>query len=184
MRHYLLLTAAALALGVAGGACAQSAVGTAVNVSVGPILQKKEVDYGARELSGIRKDLQDSVQSALKHSRTAPPVRVDLVIEDAVPNRPTFEQLGRTVGLSLRSVGLGGARISGMVTYADGARLPVREQFFETDLREERAVATWSDANQAFDQVAYDIGHGKFSGKYQGPGPSGSGHFGYPFTDR
>ena len=106
------------------------------------------------------------------------------MIEDATPNRPTFDQLGRTVGLSYRSIGLGGARVSGVATFADGSQRPFKEQFYETDLRDDRGADTWYDANRAFDQVAYDIGRGKYRMDYAGPGPTGSGHFGYPFTDR
>ena len=184
MRHHPVLTAAAAMLGFASIASAQPYSGPVVNVSIGPALQQRANDYGARELTDISRDLQHSVQNAISHARTASPVRVDLVIEDAVPNRPTFDQLGRTIGLSMRSRGLGGARISGVVTYADGVQRPVREQYYETDLREERDVGTWSDADRAFDQVAYDVGHGKFPAAYAGPGPSGTGHFGYPFNNQ
>ena len=184
MRHDLVLTVAAASLGFASIAFAQTYPATVVNVSIGPALQQRANDYGPRELTDISRDLQQSVQRAVSHARTAPPARVDLVIEDAVPNRPTFDQLGRTVGLSMRSRGVGGARVSGVVTYADGAQRPVREQFYETDFREERDLATWSDANRAFDQVAYDIGHGKFPAAYSGPGPAGTGHFGYPFNSQ
>jgi hypothetical protein len=183
MRIRLLFAATAL-LGFAASAHAQPAPATSVSVSISPALEQRARDYGQRELTDISRDLQQSVEDAVRHARVAPPVRVDLVIEDAVPNRPTFDQLGRNVGLSLRSVGLGGARVSGVVTYADGSQRPIREQFYETDLREERGVVTWSDADRAFEQVAYDIGHGKLRDAYAGPGPSGDGHFGYPYNDR
>ncbi len=188
MRHHLVLTTALAALGFAAVASAQppmqTSPGSYVTVAIGPTLQLKANDYGERELQDISKDLHDEVQGAIAHSHTARPVRVDLVIEDAVPNRPTFEQLGRTVGLSFRSVGIGGARISGAVTYADGAQRPIREQYFETEIREERGADTWYDAGRAFQQVAEDIRSGKLPAAYSGPGPSGSGHFGYPYTNQ
>jgi hypothetical protein len=185
MRHVLIAVAISALVG-SGGALAQSAAAPSVvvNVSVGPALQKKAADFGQRDLAEISDDLRNEVLSALKHPRSTPPVRVDLVIEDAVPNRPTFQQLGRTVGLSMHSVGLGGARISGVATYADGAQRPIQEQFFETDLREERGLATWSDADIAFDRVANDLRRGVLPAKYVGPGPTNSGHFGYPFTNQ
>ncbi len=182
MRNYLVLTAIAATLGLASVASAQPSQ-TMVNVSIGPALQQRAKDYGPRELVDISRDLQQTVQGAVRHARGPQPVRVDLVIEDAVPNRPTFDQLGRSIGLSMRSVGVGGARISGVVTYADGAQRPIRDQFYETDFREERGVTTWSDAERAFDEVASDIGRGKLPDKYAGPGPTGSGHFGYPYND-
>ena len=184
MRRILVVAAAFSVLGFTGAASAQPRQGVDVNVSIGPNLQKNAHDYGSRELTDISNDLKEAVQSAVAHSRAAPPVRVDLVIEDAVPNRPTFDQLGRTVGLSFRSVGLGGARVSGMATYADGSQRPIREQFYETDLTQERGATTWYDADRAFDRVAYDLGRGKFPAEFSGPGPTGGGHFGYPFNNQ
>jgi hypothetical protein len=183
MRNYLVFTAIA-AIGFAATAHAQPAPATVVHVSISPALEQRAKDYGQRELTDISRDLQQSVEGAVRHARTPPPVRVDLVIQDAVPNRPTFDQLGRNVGLQFNSVGLGGARISGVATYADGSERPIREQFYQTDLRLEQGATTWSDADQAFEQVAYDIGRGKLRDAYAGPGPTGNGHFGYPFNDR
>jgi hypothetical protein len=182
MRHVLILSAA-LTLSVSAAALAQAPSPRAdVTVAIGPDLQKKAKDFGVRDLADLRSDLQRQVQHSMDHTRGAAPVKVALVIEDAIPNRPTFEQLGRTVGLSMRSVGLGGARVSGLVTYADGATRPVRVQYYETDLRNERGVGVWSDAYIAFDRVAYDLSHGAIPARYHGPGPSGSGHFGAPFS--
>ncbi len=187
MRPFLILTAAALALGSAAAAAAQPpaiAPGAAVTVAIGPDLQKKAKDYGERELTDLSADLRRQVQQAAARTKGPPPLRIDLVIEDAVPNRPTFEQLGRTIGLSMRSVGVGGARVSGTVTYADGVERPIREQYYETDLRQERGVTPWHDADLAFDRVTRDIGRGALPAAYVGPGPTGGGHFGYPFNDR
>jgi len=188
MRSTALITAAALAFTAAGAASAQPAPiatdSAVVTVALGPELQKKTADFGARELADLSNDLRTQVQKSVDHAHGVPPTRVALVIEDAVPNRPTFDQLGRTIGLSMRSVGLGGARVSGLVTYADGASRPIKVQYYETDLRQERGVATWSDAYIAFDRVASDIAHGAIPASYRGPGPTGSGHFGYPFTNQ
>ncbi len=181
MRPLVLLAAAALL--AAGSAHADQPAGD-ITVAVGPKLQAKANDLGARELEYLATDLRNNVRHALDHAHGPRPLKVDLVIEDAVPNRPTFNQLGRTPGLSLRSIGLGGARISGTVTYADGVDRPLREQFFETDLIDVRGGDTWFDASRAFDRVAYDIGRGKLPDHFTGPGASGSGHFGAPFTDR
>ena len=184
MRSSLVLSAAVAALGLATTVMAQPAPGADVNVAIGPALQAKVKDFGPKEIEYISKDLHDAVAHSVSRSRTERPVRVDLVIEDATPNRPTFDQLGRTIGLSYRSIGLGGARVSGVATYADGTQRPFQEQFYETDLRDDRGADTWYDANRAFDQVAYDIGRGKLPVKFSGPGPTGSGHFGYPFNNQ
>jgi hypothetical protein len=153
-----------------------------INVSIGPALQARAHDFGARELEYLSKDLRETVAHALAHARFVP-VRVDLVIEDATPNRPTFEQLSRSTGLSMWSIGLGGARISGTVVGPDGTARPLRYQYFETDLREDRGAVTWTDADRSFSFLADDLAHGHISDRYQGPGPQpNGGHFGYPYT--
>jgi hypothetical protein len=181
MRAVLFVAiAAALCLGAA--ASAQPPAGSVVTVRIGPALQRKAEDYGQRELGELAKDLHDQVAHAAARARGPRPVRIDLVIEDATPNRPTFDQLSRTPGLSLRSIGLGGARVSGLVTYADGAERPFRDQFYETDLWNEHGAATWSDADRAFDKVADAVYEGRYRDAYAGPGPSGDGHFGSPYN--
>ena len=189
MRALLPRFLASLLLGLASGggsiAAAQTpAPGPEISVGIGQALEKKIPDLGAREIKDLSADLRQAVERAVAHARGDRPVRVDLVIEDAVPNRPTIDQLGRTPGLSMHSVGLGGARVSGTATYADGAQRPIKVQFFETDLRDVMGFSTWYDADRAFDEVAYDIGKGRLPGAFTGPGPSGSGHFGYPFSSQ
>ncbi len=164
---------------MAGAAQAQTA--GKVTVGVGAELQKKAENLGHREINDLRKELGDEVTRAL--SRNPNIVRADLVIEDAQPNRPTFEQMSRTIGLSMTSIGVGGTRVSGTVTMADGTVRPVRYQWYETDLREERGASTWMDAERGFDYLASDLREGKISDRYTGPGPSSpSSHFGLPYT--
>ena len=123
----MLALAAALSLAaMAGGAHAQTAPN--INVTIGPGLQHREAEFGPRELDQLRDDLRDQVTRTLARSAAAP-ARIDLVIEDAAPNRPTMEQMSRTPGLSLRSVGVGGARVSGVVTDVSGGARPVRYQW-------------------------------------------------------
>ncbi len=179
MRRLALVLGLTLAA-VAGGAHAQQA--PQISVSIGPALQARADDFGARDLDDLRKDLLDETTRAFAHARYMPS-RVDLVIEDATPNRPTFAQLGRNIGLSMRSVGVGGARISGTLVGPDGVARPIRYQYFETDLREERGAATWSDADRGFMMLADQLAGGHVPDKYVGPGPSrNGGHFGYPYT--
>jgi hypothetical protein len=153
-----------------------------VNVSIGPGLQARAQDFGPDELVYLQKDLRDEVTGAFRRARFVP-ARVDLVIEDAAPNRPTFAQLSRNVGLSMRSIGVGGARISGDVVGPDGVAHPLHFQFYESDLREERGAATWSDAERSFMFLAGDLAHGRIPNRYVGNGPErNGGHFGYPYT--
>jgi hypothetical protein len=182
----LLIGAAAMTVGFAGAASAQSAPSAepvAVNVSIGPKLQAKAANYGEREVTDLAAELKKDVAHAVDRASGERPVRVDLVLQDAVPNHPTFAQLGRTIGLSLNSVGLGGAQVSGEAFYADGSQRPIREQFYETDLHNELGLSTWGDADRTFSQVAYDLARGRPSAKYEGPGPTTDGNFGTRYPD-
>jgi len=179
MRRLALVLGMSLAA-IAGGAHAQQ--GPQINVSIGPALQARADDFGDLELQDLRKDLTDEVTRSFAHARYVPS-RVDLVIEDATPNRPTFAQLSRSTGLSMRSVGVGGARITGTLVGPDGVARPIRYQYFETDLTEERGATTWSDADRSFMMLASELAGGRVPDKFIGPGPQkNGGHFGYPYT--
>ena len=178
MKTLNVSAAIGLALALAAPAMVHADTRSDVSVTVGPDLAKKTKSYGAREIEQIRKDLQDEVSKAVAKS-SSPVTRVDVVLEDAVPNRPTFDQLGRNVGLSMESVGVGGAKMSGVVHTADGRQLPFRYGWFETDLRNERGATTWSDAYRAFGMLAHRVAKGDLPTSY-GPGSnsSGNGDFG------
>ncbi len=164
---------------LAGAAHAQQA--PQINVSIGPALEARADDFGARDLDELRTDLRDEVTHAFAHARYAP-ARVDLVIEDATPNRPTFAQLSRSTGLSMRSIGVGGARITGTLVGPDGVVRPIRYQYYETDLWQERGAVTWSDADRSFMMLAGELAEGHVPNKFVGPGPQPhGGHFGYPY---
>ncbi|MEO6339205.1 MAG: hypothetical protein ABIO39_04115 [Caulobacteraceae bacterium] len=167
-----------LALALAAPALVHASTGANVSVTVGPALQKKTKSYGAREIEEIRKDLQEQVARAIAKS-PSPVARVDVVLEDATPNRPTFDQLGRNVGLSMQSVGVGGAKMSGVVHTADGRQLPFRYGWYETDIKNEVGAVTWSDAYRAFGMLAHRVGKGDLPTSY-GPGANsnGDGDFG------
>jgi hypothetical protein len=152
-----LIAAAATALLLTAGAASAAEV----SVTVGPELQKHTRAYGEREIDLLRKDLADSVQRALAKPGAVAPQRIDLVLESATPNRPTFHQMGAETGLSLSSIGLGGAAITGTVTAADGTTQPVSYRRQETDLERVIGYTTWTDADRAFDSLASQIARGK-----------------------
>ena len=173
MRALLAAAASSLALVAAGAASAQ---GPSVTVTVGPELQSKADRIGEREIEYLQKDLTRTVARALASSGAQ---RADLVLEMAKPNRPTFEQLGRTPGLSMRSIGLGGASVTGSITAADGTIQPVSYRWYEQDLREARGATTWSGAGRAFQMLSYRIAKGDLPN--QGPhrvGDKNDGLFG------
>ena len=153
----------------------------AVAVSIAPVFADKarRISIGQRDLQELQRDLGSSVERALARRRgPGAPVRVDLVLRDAVPNRPTFEQQGRNTSLSFRSIGLGGASVGGFVTFADGRRAPVDFQWYETDLRNELSFTTWGDADRAFDILAGRLQKGDLRPYRVGSSSRDAGDFG------
>lgn len=153
----LAASIAALAL-VATSAAAQS---PQVSVAIGPRLAGKADDLGARELDFLARELSRSVETRLARSGTMAGGRLELVLVDARPNRPTFEQLGDTPGLSMESFGLGGAAIEGAFIAADGSRTPVSYRWYEHDLSSARHASTWADAETAFDRFGNRLARGQ-----------------------
>jgi len=160
---YTMLTGAALSLVVAGASLAQTPpVPTpAVTVHVGPALAAKVRKLGAIDVDEMAKSLADTVRGDLQgHHRTSAPIRADLVLEDAVPNRPTIQQLSDHPGLSMTSIALGGAAISGVVTFADGHTETLGYSFRQDSLRDDIGVGQWTDAERAFEFLGDDLAHG------------------------
>jgi hypothetical protein len=124
-----------------------------VDVSIGPNLQKKANKYGAREFDYLSRDLQHT----FAHTPALDGAMVKLTISEATPNRPTFKQLGDRVGLSMQSIGIGGAKIEGTVTYPDGRVLPVKYSYYDHDIIEAIGSTTWSTAQRAFDLAARKV---------------------------
>jgi hypothetical protein len=146
-----LLSAALVLAAVATPALAAPTVAE-VKVSIGPDLAKKTDVLDDRELARLSADLKRSVERKLTLSPGGG--ALSLVIEDAKPNRPTARQLSKTPGLSLDSFGVGGARITGVYVDPTGASTPIDYSWFETDIRQARHAATWTDAGTAFDRLA------------------------------
>ncbi len=157
------IVAAALAVPLALRAQPMPAAGPQVTVSIAPAFAERarRILIGERDLDQLRRELTaDVVRTSAKHPGQVP-VRLDLMLDNAVPNRPTFDQLGRIVSLSyLGSIGLGGAGIGGTATLADGSTQPIRFSWYETELRNEFGPATWTDAERAFDIFARRVAHG------------------------
>ena len=159
-----LFLAAVIATGVTGAAHAALPTPVSdVSVTIGPQLQAKASKYGQRELDMLAKELKRDVERSLARTGSAGPGggSVQLVIADAVPNRPTFKQLGDHVGLSYESFGVGGATIEGAIVYPDGHSQPVRYQWYETDIRQAVNTWTWTDASWTFQQFADRLASGK-----------------------
>lgn len=139
-----------------------------VNVTVGAPLAAKSRRYGPRELGELNTELADTVRKAAARGGFT---RLDLVLEDARPNRPTFAMLGRNTSLSLQSVAIGGATITGIAYGPSGAQ-PLKFSWYETELRNEVGAATWSDAGRAFQFLASELSRGRVPTRL-GPGTPG-----------
>jgi hypothetical protein len=151
MRIAILAAAAVLATLPAVSAAAAE---PQVTVIYGPKLQDKIEEYGTREIDRLASDLRESVLKQAANSPALDDARIELVLEDVVPNRPTMQQMSDKPGLSYESFGVGGASISGTLTTADGRSTPVAYRWYETDIRWALASGTWSDARQTFDRFA------------------------------
>ncbi|HWE44927.1 MAG TPA: hypothetical protein VG407_02775 [Caulobacteraceae bacterium] len=147
------IPALVLAFALAAPAAVFAAPVSEVHVTIGPKLESKAHDYGQKDIDFLTKDLKEHIESVLRaRHQLGGGGRLEVVIEDATPNRPTFAQLGRNPSLSMRSVGIGGATIRGHLGGTE-----VNYSFWEDDIRNERGAATWSDAERAFDGFAHRV---------------------------
>ncbi len=171
-----LLIAAAL-MSAAAPAAVRAQVGPAprpragepvaqVSIRFGSELGLMADRYGRKELDELAEVLQDRIAiDAAKGGF----VRADIVLEDARPNRPTLRQQSIRSELSSRSVALGGARVSGTLTRADGSTQPLTYSYFDTDLTDLVGFTTWYGAERAFSYLGSELARGRVSTRL-GPG--------------
>lgn len=159
---FLTTTLSAMALAAAAHAAPLGPVAD-VNVTIGPKLQAKADQYGQRDLDYLAAELRESVQKALERAGglSADGATIELVLEDAVPNRPTFRQMAIKPGLSYESYGIGGAKITGVLTTADGRQVPLGYGWYESDIRWSQSAGTWMDAENTFDRFARRLARGE-----------------------
>lgn len=141
---------------------------SSINVVVGPKLQDKAREYGVREFDALTSELIQSVERALRKQGgglVKDGGRLDLIIEDARPSRPTAQQLAAKPGLSMESRGVGGATVSGALTTADGRRIPLRYKWYESDIRAADGTDVWSHAETSFDNFANRLVRGELPAK-------------------
>jgi hypothetical protein len=150
------------AVALLSSATAAFATPASVTVSIGPELQRKAVDkYGAREVDRLATELGKGVTRELIRTGAYDGARIELILVDVTPNRPTFKQLSDTPGLSYQSFGIGGARIEGQAIAPGGAVTPLKYSYYETDIRQSWARSTWYDAEWTMDRFASRLASGK-----------------------
>ena len=151
-----LIGAAVLAF--AGAASAQ----TLERISYSPEFQTELQDeLGEREGEYLQREINQAIDRAIaRRNVAAAPIRIEVIIEDAQPNRFTMRQLRDRPSVDpLRSVSVGGAELRAVLRNADGAVLTevehrrysasLRDLFFEP--------LTWTDANRAIRKLAAKV---------------------------
>lgn len=142
---------------LAGLLMASPAMALTVEAKVSTEFQKKLTDdIGVRE-SKILTDTLTSKVTKIFEQKGVKADRVVVTIEDARPNRPTMEQVSNKPGLDpIRSISLGGARVTGIAYDASGAQIATIDyKWYESDLTNVIAGTTWSDARESFDRFAH-----------------------------
>lgn len=161
MRKLAFLAPLGAVLAVAAGpAMADPA---SISVTIGSDLQKKAEDLGERDVREQADRLAEVVRRALAREGRLDGARIDLVLTDLRPNRPTFEQMAHQPGLDFhRSLSIGGAAIEGSITTADGQVLPVRYDWYSNTIAEVRGHTTWQDADRAYQRLASRLVDGRY----------------------
>jgi hypothetical protein len=134
----------------------------AAPVSIAPVAfsaeyqTKVDDEIGDRDSGVLSEFVTRTVSRALtqRGGEISPnaPVRVEITIVDADPNRPTWQEVRETPGLSpYWSVSTGGAELQATLRSADGRVLgEVNHRYFSNSLADVfGSPDTWSDANRA-----------------------------------
>lgn len=135
---------------------AAPALAVTVETKISPEFQEKlEDDIGVREARVLSDALARKITTIFA-DRGITADRVVVTIEDARPNKPTMEQVSNKPGLdSMRSLSIGGAKLSGIAYDASGAEIGRFDyRWYESDLRNAVGSTTWSDARSTFDKFA------------------------------
>lgn len=131
--------------------------------------------YGDKAITYLIDDMNDELmrdfaKRGITLSDTASTVLL-VTIENAKPNRPTFNQLSKDPSLSYKSFGVGGAEISAQVINANGDVIGEAEydNFPSLNSGPFQYSATWMDAKRAFSRFS-----SKLSKKLAAAGAAGS----------
>lgn len=160
MRHPAFFLPLAAVAAIAGSAAAQPA---SVTVTLGPDVQEKAEELGERDVREQMDRLSSVVSRALASDSALDGARINLVLTDLRPNRPTFQQINDRPGLDpMRSVSIGGASIEGEITRADGTVQPVRYRWFSNNITEVYGFAVWQDAERAYRRLGSNLAAGRY----------------------
>lgn len=142
---------------LAGLLMAAPAFAVTVEARVSQEFQTKlQRDIGVRESKVLTESLTKKVTQVFDQKRVKAE-RVVVTIEDAKPNRPTWEQTSNKPGLDpFRSVSIGGAHMTGTAYDASGKEIGKFEyQWYEPSIQNVIGYNTWTDAYRSFDRFAH-----------------------------
>ena len=159
MRTISFLAAAGVAAALAGAANAQPEV----TVTIGDRLDREASrELGSEEVADQARALETRLERELSSNPAYEGARINLVLTDVAPNRPTRQQMNDTPGLDyIRSFSVGGAAIEGEVITADGQVRPVQYDWYSHDIRDSRYMGTWQDADRAFMRFSRQLADGR-----------------------
>ena len=160
MRRFAFFAPLAAVLAIAAPAMAEP---VAVTVTLGPDLREQVETLGQRDVTEQTDRLAQVVARTLADRRALDGARIDLVLTDLKPNRPTFQQLVDRPGLDgIRSISIGGATIEGQITTADGAVSAIRSDWYSTSIEDVHGFSTWQDADRAYRRLAVNLATGRY----------------------
>lgn len=160
MRKFAFLAPLTLAAALAAAAHAQPA---AVTVTLAPEFESSAEELGRAEVQAQMDRLVEIVTRELADDPDLANARIELVLTDLRPNRPTAEQLRDRPGLDpVRSISIGGAVVDGRIVTADGRELPVHYERFSHTLAEVQGVGVWYDADRAWRGLAANLEAGRY----------------------
>ena len=159
MRSFAFLAPLAFVAALAAPAIAQT---PQVTVTVGGDLTEEVETLGQRDVDRQVERLRTVVERRLARDGALQGARINLVLTDLKPNRPTWQQAADKPGLSIMdSISIGGATIEGEIVTADGQTLPVRSSRYSSSLAEVYGYSTWQDADRAFERLAGNLASGR-----------------------
>ncbi len=167
----LLLFFAALALGALAASPVQAAnyeFSTSVHtpglsvsdisVTVSDNIKNENIRWDERDVALLKKALLKKVSNRLNRQNlmNKDGVRLELVLVDITPNRPTFREMSKRPSLNYVSFGLGGAEVDAHFIAADGTELgKMHYRYYADNLYDYSAGATtWYDARRSFDKFS------------------------------
>ncbi|MCR9130164.1 MAG: hypothetical protein NXI12_11630 [Alphaproteobacteria bacterium] len=147
-----VLLAASPSIAAAQGAALQP-------ITIGDDLADKREDYGRRDIEELTATLRNDIERAFSRAGLlggdGADIRIDVVLNDAWPNRPTREQMRAQPGLSYLSISHGGADLSAVIQDSEGREIGRIDYDWRTPFIEDSAHrSTWSDAERTFERFA------------------------------